>query len=114
MAGLDPAIYVFRTASKKNVDARVKPGHDEVYGGRRSLYRHCERSEAIQLPLFAAIAMAFDGADACRVRRMAKRSVPTFTSTIVKVGMAQVRLLTTLRSALSRCCFLRHHPQPAM
>jgi hypothetical protein len=30
MAGLDPAIHVFGTASKKNVDARVKPGHDEM------------------------------------------------------------------------------------
>jgi hypothetical protein len=28
MAGLDPAIHVV-TISKKGVDARVKPGHDE-------------------------------------------------------------------------------------
>ena len=28
MAGLDPAIHVLAT-SKKGVDARVKPGHDE-------------------------------------------------------------------------------------
>jgi hypothetical protein len=30
MAGLDPAIYVFRSMAKKSVDARVKPGHDEL------------------------------------------------------------------------------------
>jgi hypothetical protein len=29
MAGLDPAIYVFLVAARKNVDARDKPGHDE-------------------------------------------------------------------------------------
>jgi hypothetical protein len=29
MAGLDPAIHVFRAASKKDVDARDKRGHDE-------------------------------------------------------------------------------------
>jgi len=29
MAGLVPAIHVFRAARKKDVDARVKPGHDE-------------------------------------------------------------------------------------
>jgi hypothetical protein len=29
MAGLVPAIHVFRS-SKKGVDARDKPGHDEV------------------------------------------------------------------------------------
>jgi hypothetical protein len=28
MAGLDPAIHVFATALKKDVDARDKPGHD--------------------------------------------------------------------------------------
>jgi hypothetical protein len=31
MAGLVPAIHVFAT-SKKGVDARVKPGHDEFSG----------------------------------------------------------------------------------
>ena len=31
MAGLDPAIHVLRAdAMKEVVDARVKPGHDEV------------------------------------------------------------------------------------
>jgi hypothetical protein len=29
MAGLDPAIYVFLVAVPEDVDARVKPGHDE-------------------------------------------------------------------------------------
>jgi hypothetical protein len=29
MAGLVPAIHVLVTASKKDVDARDKPGHDE-------------------------------------------------------------------------------------
>jgi hypothetical protein len=29
MAGLDPAIHVFAFASKKDVDARDKRGHDE-------------------------------------------------------------------------------------
>jgi hypothetical protein len=29
MAGLDPAIHVL-AANKKDVDARVKPGHDEI------------------------------------------------------------------------------------
>jgi hypothetical protein len=28
MAGLDPAIHVFRVASKKDADARDKRGHD--------------------------------------------------------------------------------------
>ena len=31
MAGLDPAIHVLLTSTKKGVDARVKPGHDEAY-----------------------------------------------------------------------------------
>jgi hypothetical protein len=30
MAGLDPAIHVFAAPEKKDVDARVKPGHDEL------------------------------------------------------------------------------------
>jgi hypothetical protein len=30
MAGLDPAIHVFVTAEKEDVDARVKPAHDEL------------------------------------------------------------------------------------
>jgi hypothetical protein len=29
MAGLVPAIHIFEAISKKGVDARVKPGHDE-------------------------------------------------------------------------------------
>ena len=29
MAGLVPAIHVFRTAERKGMDARVKPGHDD-------------------------------------------------------------------------------------
>jgi hypothetical protein len=29
MPGLDPAIHVFLSAVSKDVDARVKPGHDE-------------------------------------------------------------------------------------
>jgi len=29
MAGLVPAIHVFRAAGKEGVDARDKPGHDE-------------------------------------------------------------------------------------
>jgi hypothetical protein len=29
MAGLDPAIHVFVSLVKKDVDARVKPAHDE-------------------------------------------------------------------------------------
>jgi hypothetical protein len=35
MAGLDPAIHVFIDTSKKVVDARVKPGHDEERTKRR-------------------------------------------------------------------------------
>jgi hypothetical protein len=30
MAGLVPAIYVFFVASAEDVDARDKPGHDEI------------------------------------------------------------------------------------
>src|SRR5512132_2376743 len=30
MAGLDPAIHVFFAATEQDVDARVKPGHDEL------------------------------------------------------------------------------------
>jgi hypothetical protein len=30
MAGLDPAILVLLSISRKNVDARDKPGHDEI------------------------------------------------------------------------------------
>ena len=30
MAGLDPAIHVFAWASTQDVDARDKPGHDEL------------------------------------------------------------------------------------
>jgi hypothetical protein len=29
MAGLDPAIHVFLGTAPKDVDARVKPGHDD-------------------------------------------------------------------------------------
>jgi hypothetical protein len=29
MAGLDPAIHVLLIVSQKDVDARVKPGHDQ-------------------------------------------------------------------------------------
>jgi hypothetical protein len=29
MAGLDPAIHVLQLSEKEDVDARVKPGHDE-------------------------------------------------------------------------------------
>jgi hypothetical protein len=38
MAGLDPAIHVFR-AAKQDVDARDKAGHDGVRG-----YRPCNRA----------------------------------------------------------------------
>jgi len=31
MAGLDPAIHVFKSAKDQGVDARVKPGHDEAH-----------------------------------------------------------------------------------
>jgi hypothetical protein len=30
MAGLVPAIHVFATSKRKDVDARDKPGHDDV------------------------------------------------------------------------------------
>jgi hypothetical protein len=30
MAGLDPAIHVFAVPKKSDVDARVKPAHDEL------------------------------------------------------------------------------------
>jgi hypothetical protein len=30
MPGLDPGIHVSRRSDKKNVDGRVKPGHDET------------------------------------------------------------------------------------
>ena len=30
MAGLDPAIHVFPASGPEDVDARVKPGHDDV------------------------------------------------------------------------------------
>jgi hypothetical protein len=29
MAGLEPGIHVFTSTSEKDVDGRVKPGHDE-------------------------------------------------------------------------------------
>jgi hypothetical protein len=31
MAGLDPAIHVLLTLEEKDVDARDKPGHDELF-----------------------------------------------------------------------------------
>jgi hypothetical protein len=31
MAGLDPAIHDFSSSSAKDVDARVKRGHDELH-----------------------------------------------------------------------------------
>jgi hypothetical protein len=31
MAGLDPAIHDFLSSGTKDVDARVKRGHDELY-----------------------------------------------------------------------------------
>jgi hypothetical protein len=35
MAGLDPAIHVFLLwSTSKDVDARVKPGHDDLRYGR--------------------------------------------------------------------------------
>ncbi len=34
MPGLVPGIHVFAIASKKVVDGRVKPGHDEMDFGR--------------------------------------------------------------------------------
>jgi hypothetical protein len=34
MAGLVPAIYVLNVIGKKDVDARDKPGHDEVWDRR--------------------------------------------------------------------------------
>jgi hypothetical protein len=34
MPGLDPGIHVLSpTQARKNVDGRVKPGHDEQYAG---------------------------------------------------------------------------------
>jgi hypothetical protein len=33
MAGLDPAIHVFAVPKKSDVDARVKPAHDESLFG---------------------------------------------------------------------------------
>jgi len=30
MPGLDPGIHVFVSASKKDVDGRDKPGHDDI------------------------------------------------------------------------------------
>jgi hypothetical protein len=48
MAGLDPAIYV-PPRLRKDVDARDKPGHDDLdCGAHLPPHRHCERSEAIQ------------------------------------------------------------------
>jgi uncharacterized membrane protein len=47
MAGLVPAIHVFSLGWKKDVDARVKPGHDEMDNTRRA--------SAIPLALPAAI-----------------------------------------------------------
>jgi len=32
MPGLDPGIHDYLLAATKNVDGRVKPGHDEVNG----------------------------------------------------------------------------------
>jgi hypothetical protein len=40
MAGLDPAIHVFRAISKKDVDARHKAGHDGS-GWLAAFARHC-------------------------------------------------------------------------
>jgi hypothetical protein len=37
MAGLDPAIHVFVARGKKDVDARLKAGHDELKGSRQPL-----------------------------------------------------------------------------
>ena len=35
MAGLDPDILLFASIEKEDMDARDKPGHDEVDGGPR-------------------------------------------------------------------------------
>ena len=37
MAGLVPAIHVFSWCTAEDVDARVKPGHDELNGGAREI-----------------------------------------------------------------------------
>ena len=36
MAGLVPAIHIFLAERKQDVDARDKPGHDDLLGGRES------------------------------------------------------------------------------
>jgi hypothetical protein len=49
MAGLDPAIHVFVEPRKKDVDARHKAGHDEVWGacahGWNRIFTLAERPE---------------------------------------------------------------------
>jgi hypothetical protein len=39
MAGLIPAIHVFLAAACKDVDARDKPGHDEILVAARHVKR---------------------------------------------------------------------------
>jgi hypothetical protein len=36
MAGLVPAIHVFRKSAKQDADARVKRGHDDAAAGERT------------------------------------------------------------------------------
>jgi hypothetical protein len=38
MAGLDPAIHVLPAEVLKDVDTRVKPGHDETLIGKAEFY----------------------------------------------------------------------------
>jgi uncharacterized membrane protein len=61
MAGLDPAIYAFVDREKKDADARVKPGHDELKMKRPR--RSSVNQVLISLPA-AAISLFFSAAPA--------------------------------------------------
>ena len=43
MAGLVPAIYVFLSTAARDVDARVKPGHDEEISSASSSELHFDQ-----------------------------------------------------------------------
>src|SRR5437667_9144863 len=68
MAGLDPVIHAFVGRAKKDVDARVKPGHDELRGSRRprsSLARFLISLPAAAISLFVSSLPAFADLKLC-------------------------------------------------
>jgi len=68
MAGLGPAIHAFADGEKKDVDARVKPGHDELrtrHPRRSALTRFLMSLPAAAISLFASSLPAFADLKLC-------------------------------------------------